>query len=121
MGQRNGEAGAAPARWLDAKPAPQTLERRVERVEAGRGRSKAIVLVPGAVSLLDAGEVEERLRELVAVGSLSPLDLLPGLGAVGDVVPKADLAGPDRVEDPAGLPLDRFRDQRNTPRTTRAA
>lgn len=121
MGKRDGKPGAAPARWLDAEPAPQTLERRVERVEAGRGRSKAIVLVPGAVSLLDAGEVEERLRELVAVGSLSPLDLLPGRGPVRKVVSEAELAGPDRVEDPAGLPLDRFRDQLNTPRTTRAA
>lgn len=121
MGERDGEAGAAPARWLDAELAPQALERRVERVEAGRGRSKAIVLVPGAVSLLDAGEVEERLRELVALGPLSPLDLFPGLGPVGDIVTEADFAGPDRVEDPAGLSLDRFRDQRNTPRKTRAA
>jgi hypothetical protein len=74
-----------------------------------------------AFPLLDAGEVEERLGELVVFRPLSTLHLLPGRGPVGDIVPEAELAGPDRVEDPPCLPLDRFRDQRNTPRRTRAA
>ncbi len=121
MGERDCEARAAPARRLGAEPAPQALERRVERVETGRGRSKATMLVPGATALLDACEMEERLRDLVALGPLAPLDLFPGPGPVGDVVPETDVTGPDRVEDPAGLALDRFRDQRNTPRKTRAA
>jgi hypothetical protein len=64
--------------------------------------------------LLEAGEVEERLCELVALGPPAPGNLLPGLGPVGDVVPEPELAGPDRVEDPAGLPLDRLRDQLGT-------
>ena len=114
MGERDGEAGAAPARRLDAEPAPQALERRVERIERRAGRTEPPVLVARALPLLDAGEVEERLGELVAVGPLSPLDLLPGLGPVGNVVAEADLAGADRVEHPARLPLDRFRDQLST-------
>jgi hypothetical protein len=79
------------------------------------------MLVARTFPLLDPGKVEERLGELVVLGSLPPLDLLPGLGPVGDVVPEAELTGSDRVEDPARLSLDRFRDQRNTPRKTRAA
>ena len=111
MGKRDGEAGAAPARRLDAEPAAQTLERWVERLERGAGRPEPAVLVARAVSLLEAGEVEERLGELVALRPLAPGNLLPGLGPVGDVVPEPELTGSDRVEDPAGLPLDRFRDQ----------
>ena len=114
MGERDGEAGAAPARRLDSEPAPQTLERWVERLERGAGRPEPAVLVARGVSLLDAGEVEERLGELVALRPLAPGDLLPGLGPVGDVVPEPELTGSDRVEDPAGLPLDRFRDQLDT-------
>ena len=121
MGERDGKAGATPARRLDSEPATEPLERRVEGIERGAGRTEPPVLVARPLPLLDAGEVEERLGELVAVGPLSPLDLLPGFGPVGDVVAEADLAGSDRVEDPARLPLDRFRDQRNTPRKTRAA
>lgn len=79
------------------------------------------MLVVRTFTLLDPGEVEERLGELVVLGPLPTLDLLPGLGPVGDVVPEAELTGSDRVEDPARLSLDRFRDQRNTPRKTRAA
>jgi hypothetical protein len=79
------------------------------------------VLVARAFPLLDPGEVEERLGELVALGSLSLLDLLPGLGLVRNVIPEAELTRPDCVENPARLSLDRFRDQRNTPRKIRAA
>jgi hypothetical protein len=79
------------------------------------------VLVPSAVSFLDPREVEERLREVVALGPLSSLDLLPRLLAVGKVVAEADLVCPDRVEDPAGPALDRLRDQRRAPLTSRAA
>ena len=114
VGERDGEAGAAPTRRLDAEPAPQALERWVERLERGTGRPEPAVLVTSAGLLLDAGEVEERLGELVALGPLSPVDLLPGLRPVGDVVPEPEVAGSDRVEDPAGLPLDRFWDQLDT-------
>jgi hypothetical protein len=119
--ERDGEAGAAPARRLDAESTAQALERRVERIERGAGRSEPAVLVACAVSLLDAGEVEERLRKLVAMRPLPPGDLLPGLSRVGDVVPKTELPGPDRVEDPAGLPLDRLRDQPGRSADSRSA
>ena len=79
------------------------------------------MLVASLLPFLDAGQVEERLGELVAVRRLSPVDLLPGLGPKRNVVPESDVTRADRVEDPACLSLDRFRDQRNTPRMTRAA
>ena len=120
VGERDGEPGTAPPRRLDAEPAPQPLERGVEGVERRAGRAKPRVLVAPAVPLLDASEVEERLGELVALGELSPLDLLPRLRPVRNVVPEAELMGPDRVEDPAS-PFDRVRDQRNTPRAILAA
>jgi hypothetical protein len=79
------------------------------------------VLVTGARELLDAGEVEERLGELVALGFLPPLDLLPGFGAVGKLAPDTEVASSDRVEDPARPSLDVVGNQRSAPRTTRAA
>ncbi len=83
-----------PARRLEPEPAPEPLERRVERVEAGRRGREAAVLVPRAVELLDAGEVEERLCEVVAVRPLSPVHLLPGRGHVGEVVPSSSSLPP---------------------------
>ena len=121
MGKRNGEPGTAPAGRVDAKPPPQALERRVERLERGGDCPEPTVLVARAVSLLETREVEERLGKLVALGPLSPGDLLPGVGRVGNVVPEAELAGPDRVEDPAGLPLDRLRDQPGRSADSRSA
>src|SRR5262249_13488681 len=56
VGQRDDEAGAAPARRLETEARAQPLERRVERVEARRSGPEAIVLVTRPVSLLDAGE-----------------------------------------------------------------
>src|SRR5262249_59681454 len=86
-----------------------------------RRRPEPLVLVARSVPLLDAGQVEERLCEVVPVGSLAALDLLPRLGAVRHVVPEAEVAGADRVEHPAGPLLDSVRDHRKTPRATRAA
>jgi hypothetical protein len=119
--QRDREPGVAPPRRIEPEPLPEPLERRVERVEAGRGGPEAIVLVPRAVPLLDAGQVEERLCNVVAFGTLAALHLLPRLLAVRHVVPEAEVAGADRVEHPAGPPLDPVGNHRNTPRATRAA
>ena len=79
------------------------------------------MLIPCPVSLLDPGEVKERLREVITLGPLPTLDLLPRLGAVGHVVTEAEIARADRVEHPARPPLDAFGNHRNTPRAIRAA
>jgi hypothetical protein len=121
MRERDGKARARPARRIELEAAPQALERRIERVETRAGGAKAIVLVARAVALLDPGEVEERLGEVVAVRALPAVDLGPGLFAVGKVVAEAQVARSDRVQNPAGPALDRLRDQRNTPFTSRAA
>jgi hypothetical protein len=114
VGEGDGEAGAAPAGRIELQAAAQAIERRIERVERRGGGAKAIVLVARAVALLDAGEVEERLGELVALRALSALDLRPGLFAVRKVVAEPDVSRADRVEDPARPPLDGLRNQRNT-------
>ncbi len=69
VSERNREARPAPARGLQAELSTQPLEWRVERVEAGGRRPEAVVLVARAVSLLDAGEVEERLGQRVVAGA----------------------------------------------------
>src|SRR5207247_9386551 len=81
-------------------------EGRVERVQARRRRAKAAVLVTRTRALLDPREMEERLRELVPVRTLAALDELPGLGAVGEVIPEPDVRGTHRVEYPARPALD---------------
>ncbi len=87
-----------------------------------RRREKAAVPVaPRRVPFLDPCEVEEGLREVVAVRALPPLHLLPGGGVVGNVVAETEIAGADRVEHPAGAPLDPLGDQGPRPRTSRAA
>jgi hypothetical protein len=79
------------------------------------------VLVARAVSLLDPGEMEERLGEVVALGPLAALDLLPRAGVVGDVVAEPDLTPANRVQHPAGPPFHLLGDQRNALLTTREA
>jgi hypothetical protein len=61
VGERDGEPRTSPAGRIDAQATAQALERRIERVEGGGGRPEPVVLVARAVSLLDAGEMEERL------------------------------------------------------------
>ena len=120
MRQGNGEAGAAPAGWLDPQPLPQALERWIERVEARNPRPEAAVVIACTRTLFDAREVEEPFRQLVALGTLAALDLLPGSLSVGHVVAEPDLARTDRVQDPASAALDRRGDQRRTLLTSRA-
>jgi hypothetical protein len=79
------------------------------------------VLVAPPVALLDTGEVEEGLGEVVIVRALPALDLGPGLFAVRQVVSEPDVARSDRVENPSGPPFDGLRDQRKTPLAIRAA
>ena len=66
--ERDRETRAAPARRFRAELSPQPFEGRVERVETGGRRPEAVVLVTRAVSLLDAGEVEERLGQRTSRG-----------------------------------------------------
>ena len=96
--ERDGERRAAPARRLCAEPRAQPLEGRVERVETRCGDRKAAVLVARAVALLDPGEVEERLCDLVPLRPLAALGLLPRLG------PELDLGAgsAQRLQHPAG-------------------
>jgi len=80
------------------------------------------VSVTRARVLLDARQMVERLRELVPLGALVSLDTLPGLGAIGQIVSEAEIAGADRVENPAGLALDSRGDRaQKSPLTSRAA
>jgi hypothetical protein len=119
--ERDGEAGAGPMGGVELEAAPQAIEGRIERVERrGRG-AKAIMLVARPVALLDTGEVEEGLGEVVTLGPLPALDLGPGLFAVRQVVPEPEVARSDRVENPSGPPFDGLRDQRNTLLASRAA
>jgi len=98
----------------------ETLERWIERVEARPFGAKAAVLVARAFSLLDAGEVKERLGQVVRIGTLAALDLLPGLGPVGNVVPEAELRRADGIQHPACAPLDGSGDHGSALRATRA-
>ena len=63
--------------------------------------------------------MEERLGELVARRPLAAGDLLPGALVVRHVVAEPELPGTDRVEYPAGAPLDLGRDHRSAPLTRR--
>ena len=120
MRQRDGEAPAPPAGRLDSEAPPETLERRVEEVEAGRRRRKAAVPVTRAASLLDSSQVEERVGQLVA-RPLAAVDLLPGPGVVRKLVAKAHVVRSQRCEDPAGAPLDALGDHRASALYTRPA
>ena len=51
------------------------------------------MLVAGTVSLLDAGKMEEAVRELVANRSLATIDLLPGCGVDLPRIAYDDLVG----------------------------
>jgi hypothetical protein len=99
--QRDHEAGAAVPRSLHAELAAQPLERRIERVEAGRRREETPMAVAGRADLLDPGEMEEGGGEVVSFGQLAALDLLPGLGPVWQVVAEGKTPRPERVENPA--------------------
>ena len=122
MAQADREARAAPAPRLDAELLSQPLERRVERVERGRGRGKAAVLVARPVPLLDPREVEERLGEIVALADARPRSTCSQAASrVRHVVAEAEVVGAERVEHPAGAPFDARRDQRNAALTTRAS
>ena len=116
VGERDREARSRPAWRFDPEPGTEALERRVERVEARRGRRESPVPVPRRAALLEAREVEERLGEIVADRTLASVDPLPGLRPVGHVVAEAELARPERVEHPPGLPLDIRWDHRSPPR-----
>ncbi len=120
MRQGNGEAGAAPAGWLDPQPLAQALERWIERVEARNPRREAAVVVARAGALLDPRKVEEAFGQLVACRPLAAVDLLPGSLSIGQVVAETDLSRTDRVQDPAGAALGRRGDQRRTLLTSRA-
>ena len=100
--------------------AAEALERGVERIETRPLRTEASVLVPQAVALLDASEMEEPGRDLVVRRQLAALDLFPGGRVVGDVVSEAELCRADRVEHPAGAALDACRNHVTALRTTRA-
>ena len=54
-------------------------------------------------------------------GRSPPRNLLPGALVVRKIVAEPELAGTDRVEYPAGAPLDVGRDQRSAPLTRRTA
>jgi len=81
----DGEARSAPAPRLEPEPASEPVERRVERIEARGRRGEPAVLVARPVELLDAGQVEERVREVVLLRALAALDRGPCLGDVRDV------------------------------------
>ena len=115
MRQRDRKPGA-----LGSVLPPESLEGRVERIEARPLGTKASVLVAPAATLFHSGEVKEPVSQLVADGALAPLELLPRLGAVGHVVAEADLGRADRVEHPPCTALDPFRNHRSALRTTRA-
>ena len=117
--ERDREARSIVSRG-DAELSPQTLERRIERIQAGPLGAKAAVLVAGTVSLLDAGKMEEAVGEVVADRSLAAIDLLPGSGVVRQVVAEAELGRADRVEHPARTSFDDGRNHRSALRTTRA-
>src|SRR6185312_7428473 len=104
----------------DAEPLPQTLEWWIEWIQARPLGAKAAVLVTRAVPLLDAGKMEEAVREVVANGSLAAIDLLLGGGVVRQVVAEAELGRADRVEHPARTSFDDGRNHRSALRTTRA-
>ncbi len=74
-----------------------------------------------SVSLLHAGKMEERLGQVVPVRPLAAGNLLPGALVVRKIVAEPELTGTDRVEYPAGAPLDVGRDQRSAPLTRRTA
>ena len=120
-GSGDGEAGAAPARRLDAELPAQPLERRVERVEAAsrtRGSGRARRAGPSAPRSARGGRTPRRDRR---PADAVRLDLLPGASRVRNVVAEAEVARAERVEHPAGAPLDVRRDQRNAAFTTRAS
>ena len=73
------------------------------------------MLVARAVPLLDARQMKERLRDLVPLGPLAPLDLLPGLRPKLDVGP----GSAQRLQHPAGARLDVHNP--NAPRAYRTA
>src|SRR3954471_8207403 len=92
----------------------------MEGIQTSPLGAKAAVLVARTVSLLDAGEMEEAVRELVADRPLASMDLLPGCGVVRQVVTEAEFRRADRVEHPARTSFDDGRDHRSALRTTRA-
>ena len=117
--QRNGEAWTAGGR--NTQPAAQPLERRVERVETRPLGAKAAVLITRArILLLDTRQMEEALGQVVALWTFPALHSLPGVGVVRHVVAEADVRCADRIQHPAGTPLDRGGNHRSALRTTRA-
>jgi len=114
VGERHGKPCTPPTGRLDAEPVAEPLERWIEWVERGVRGPKPAVLVARGIPLFDTGEVEERLCQLVAFRPPALVNLLPGLRSIGNVVAEPELARPDRVENPPGLPLDRCRDQLGT-------
>jgi len=108
--------GDGEGRRIDTEPAAEPFQRRIEWVEARPLRAEAAVLVARAVALLDTRQVEEPGGKIVG-GALAAVDLLPGCWVVGNVVAEADVAGPDRVEHPAGAAFDRVRNHRRGLRT----
>src|SRR5207245_10559098 len=90
VGQRDRER-----RVGKAERAAQALERRIERVEGGPLGAETAVPVPWSIALLDAGQVEEAVGNVVAGWTFAPVDLLPGCRVVGNVVPEAELGRAD--------------------------
>ena len=119
--ETNGKMRPGPPRRLEAELPAQSLDRRVERVEAARGAGKAPVLVALPVQLFHAGEVEEGLCEVVSGGPLATGQPLPSLLDVRHVVTEPGVAGTQRVEDPTRTALDLGRRiHASTRRTMRA-
>ena len=117
--QRNGEAWTAGER--NTQPAAQPLERRVERVETRPLGAKAAVLITRAcILLLDTRQMEEALGQVVALWTFPALHSLPGVGVVRHVVAEPNIRCSDRIQHPAGTPLDRSGNHRSALRTTRA-
>ena len=119
VGERDREAGAAPAGRLDPQTRAQPLQRRVERVEGRGGGRETAMAVALPAALLEPGQMPEGAGELVALGALSPLDLRPGAGVVGHLLADGELAGAERVEHPAGPRLGVGGDHGIARRTTR--
>jgi hypothetical protein len=80
------ELRSAVARGRQAELAPEALERRVERVEAGRRGEVAAVPVARSAALLNACQMEERRGEVVGLRKLATIDLRPRLGPVRNVI-----------------------------------